>query len=95
MTTYAEYMMQIAELQALAEEARRKELDEARAKIRQLMQAHGIAADELNETPKKSSKVQKSVAPKYRDPETGKTWSGRGRAPTWLKGRNKEEFVIN
>lgn len=25
------------------------------------------------------------VKPKYRDPETGETWSGRGRMATWLK----------
>jgi DNA-binding protein H-NS len=30
--------------------------------------------------------VQSSaVAPKYRDPATGDTWSGRGRMATWLK----------
>ena len=26
-----------------------------------------------------------AVAPKYRDPATGETWSGRGRMATWLK----------
>jgi DNA-binding protein H-NS len=25
------------------------------------------------------------VTPKYRDPATGETWSGRGRMATWLK----------
>jgi DNA-binding protein H-NS len=25
------------------------------------------------------------VKPKYRDPATGETWSGRGRMATWLK----------
>ncbi len=34
------------------------------------------------------------VATKFRDPETGKTWSGRGREPTWIKGKNREEFKI-
>jgi len=34
------------------------------------------------------------VAAKFRDPETGKTWSGRGREPTWIKGKNREEFKI-
>ncbi|MFV8836516.1 H-NS family nucleoid-associated regulatory protein [Aquisalimonas sp. APHAB1-3] len=34
-----------------------------------------------------------------RDPETGKTWSGRGRKPAWLKaheqaGRSLEEFRV-
>jgi DNA-binding protein H-NS len=36
---------------------------------------------------------------KYRDPETGETWSGRGRVPRWLKaaerrGRKREEFAV-
>ena len=34
------------------------------------------------------------VAAKFRDPETGKTWSGRGREPTWIKGKNREEFKV-
>jgi DNA-binding protein H-NS len=35
------------------------------------------------------------VAPKYRDPATGKTWTGRGRAPTWLEGKDKVKFLIS
>jgi DNA-binding protein H-NS len=39
------------------------------------------------------------AAAKYRDPETGETWSGRGRVPRWLKaaerrGRKREEFAV-
>jgi DNA-binding protein H-NS len=34
------------------------------------------------------------VAAKFRDPETGKTWSGRGREPTWIKGKNREDFKM-
>jgi DNA-binding protein H-NS len=39
------------------------------------------------------------VAPKYRDPESGATWSGRGRTPVWLathlaQGRSREAFAI-
>jgi DNA-binding protein H-NS len=30
----------------------------------------------------------------YRDPKTGATWSGRGRAPAWL-GKNRNKFLIN
>jgi DNA-binding protein H-NS len=51
---------------------------------------------------KSSSKAGKpltKVAPKYRDPSTGTTWSGRGRTPVWLAsqlslGRDKEDFAI-
>lgn len=39
------------------------------------------------------------IAPKYRDPETGHTWTGRGRMATWLAekiraGRSLEDFLI-
>jgi DNA-binding protein H-NS len=95
MPTYAEYMKQIAELQALAEEARRHEIEEAKTKIREIMQASGIAVDDLQVDKKKADKVRSSVAPKYKDPATGKTWTGRGRAPAWLGGRNKDDFLIS
>jgi DNA-binding protein H-NS len=33
--------------------------------------------------------------PKYPDPKTGATWSGRGPAPTWLaNGKNRAKFLI-
>ncbi len=39
------------------------------------------------------------LAAKYRDPETGETWSGRGRPPRWLaareaEGRDRKEFAV-
>jgi DNA-binding protein H-NS len=36
----------------------------------------------------------KAVAPKYRDAATGLTWSGRGRAPAWLDGKDRAAFAI-
>jgi DNA-binding protein H-NS len=40
-----------------------------------------------------------AVAPKYRDPETGATWAGRGLKPRWLtaaikSGKSLESFAI-
>ena len=39
-----------------------------------------------------------SPAVKYRNPETGETWSGRGRMPKWMAlavehGRSREDFL--
>lgn len=31
---------------------------------------------------------------KYKDPTTGKTWSGRGKKPSWLIG-NEREFAVS
>ena len=43
---------------------------------------------------KKSGTVRAPLAPKYRNPETGETWSGRGKAPRWIDPSNKEKFLI-
>ncbi|HLT99939.1 MAG TPA: H-NS histone family protein [Burkholderiaceae bacterium] len=39
------------------------------------------------------------VPPKYRDPDSGATWTGRGRAPRWVveaeaQGKSREDFLI-
>jgi hypothetical protein len=34
-----------------------------------------------------------AAAPKYQDPKSGKTWSGRGRRPFWLKG-DPSQYLI-
>ena len=34
------------------------------------------------------------VAAKYRDTVTGNTWTGRGKSPAWMAGRDKAEFLI-
>jgi len=36
-----------------------------------------------------------SVGPKFRNPETGKTWTGRGRAPAWIQGQDYTRFAIS
>lgn len=44
-----------------------------------------------------SKQIKDSLAvhpPKYRDPQTGKTWSGRGRIPKWIEGKDRENFLI-
>ncbi len=47
----------------------------------------------------KPAKVRKPVAVKYRNSETGETWTGRGQPSTWIKameatGRKREEFLV-
>ncbi|EDT00718.1 histone family protein nucleoid-structuring protein H-NS [Burkholderia ambifaria IOP40-10] len=37
---------------------------------------------------------RRKIAPKYRDPESGATWTGRGLEPRWIRGRNRREFLI-
>ena len=60
----------------------------------------GLSLNALMSSPKpaaerkpRRSKGEK-VAPKYRNPETGDTWTGRGREPSWIKGKNRDEFAL-
>ena len=48
---------------------------------------------------KGANKTVRQVAPKYRHPDTGDTWTGRGKAPRWLSaaeasGASREDFII-
>lgn len=95
MSTYQEYQKQIAELKRLASEARESESAAGVAKIKEIMQTYGLTVADLGgvgKTP--SAKTNKAVAAKYRDTDTGQEWTGRGRSPKWLDGKNKEDYLI-
>ncbi|WGG48885.1 H-NS histone family protein [Rugamonas sp. DEMB1] len=95
MTSYVEYVEQIAKLQALAEAARKDEINEAIQKIKELMQLHGVTVEDISSGSRaKPAKAKGAVAAQFKNPETGETWTGRGRAPRWLDGKEKEQFRI-
>ncbi len=79
-------------------EAQRQGKADGIAKIRALMTEHGLIVADLSQpraTGKSAGKGKgQKVAPKYRDPETGKTWTGRGVAPKWIAGKDREAFLI-
>jgi DNA-binding protein H-NS len=46
--------------------------------------------------PKAGNYVRGPQAPKYRDPESGATWSGRGKAPAWLASvKDRTTYLID
>ncbi|MBY0242686.1 MAG: H-NS histone family protein [Burkholderiaceae bacterium] len=96
MTTYQEYQAKIAELQNLAESARKEELSKAKEQIATIMREYGLTLADLAGVgkPAKTLKPRAPVPMKYRDDASGQTWTGRGRAPKWLEGKNKEDFLI-
>ena len=38
--------------------------------------------------------ILKALPARYRDPVSGKEWSGRGNAPLWIRGKDRRKFVI-
>ena len=93
MSEYDDIMAQVAELQAKAAGIRENEIKSAIVQIKELMAKFNITISDLQDGVVKDKKKAK-VAAQYRDPVTGNEWSGRGRAPRWLDGKNKEGFKI-
>lgn len=95
MTDYQTLMAKKAELDAqiatAQAEAKAKAVTEARA----LIQEHGLTAADV--FPPASTRAAGNVgAPKYRDPATGVTWTGRGKPPNWIKGApDRAPFLIS
>ena len=100
MTSLKELLSQIETLQSQVAEVRQKEVSDAIAKVRSIIDEYQLTAADIfpnTRAPKSSSSGKRSggkVAAKYRDPMTGKTWSGRGLAPKWLAGKNKDDYLI-
>lgn len=95
--TYKELLRQREALELAISQARQNEISSAVTKVRELVAEFGLTAQDVfpgrgskNSMPKAVSKV----AAKYRDPATGKTWTGRGKAPKWIEGLDRTPFVI-
>ena len=43
---------------------------------------------------KSLGKKRGKVAPKYKNSATGETWTGRGKAPKWIAGKERTKFLI-
>lgn len=94
----------VNELRKQLEAERKGERTLAIAKAKELIKTHDLTAAELGFSGKGAGKrasgdKRNVVAPKYQDPASGKTWTGRGKSPAWLSaqlaaGRNKQDFLI-
>jgi DNA-binding protein H-NS len=102
MKTYAALQAEIAKLEKEARALRKAEAAQVIAGIKAAIETYGLTAADLGldgSTNRRAKVKGKKVATvgiaKYRDPKTGKTWTGRGKPPTWIAGvKNRESFLI-
>jgi DNA-binding protein H-NS len=94
MKSYKELQAEIRELQAQAEKARQAELSGAIADIKAKIREYGLTEADLFSAPARKT-AGAPARPKYRDPQTGVTWCGRGKPPKWLAGQDREAFRID
>lgn len=100
-TSLSDLLAQREALERQIHAARVERKSSAVAEIRMLMATHGLTAGDLAARPatKVGAKSGSKVAAKFKNPETGATWSGRGLKPKWLAtaiadGRNLQDFAI-
>ncbi|WP_446901267.1 H-NS histone family protein [Burkholderia sp. YIM B11467] len=97
MATYRQLSAQLERLQQKIDKEREKAISDAIADIRAKIEEYDITPEELGFRPAGSAataaKPKRTLPPKYLNPKTGETWSGRGRSPTWL-GKNRARFLI-
>lgn len=99
MATLKDLLSQIESLQSQVSEVRQREVGDAIAKVRSIIDEYQLTTSDIfpgGRASKAASgkKAGGKVAAKYRDPISGKTWSGRGLAPKWLAGKNKDDYLI-
>lgn len=102
----------VAELRQKLHNQKSAERGQAITTIKDLIKLHDLTAQDLgisqkkgrspSKSPRKTTRSDKGVpvAAKYKDPVSGSTWSGRGRAPIWLatlvaNGRSKNDYLID
>ncbi|WP_076997840.1 H-NS family nucleoid-associated regulatory protein [Variovorax sp. KK3] len=107
--TYAQIKSAIAKLEKEAAALREAETKKVVAQIRESIATFGLTVEHLFG---RGAKVLKAAAgkalgggkavrkgagvPKYRDPKTGKTWTGFGKPPAWIaSARNRDRFLID
>ncbi len=72
---------------------------DAVARVLALMSEHELTVADLGVVPSGSPSRGIKIAPKFRDPASGSTWTGRGLKPKWLavaiaQGKTLQDFAI-
>jgi DNA-binding protein H-NS len=97
-SSYKDLLLQREALEKAITDARHREVSDAVAKARALVAEYGLTAQDIfpsGRAPKAAgTKTTVKVAPKYRDSATGQTWTGRGKAPKWIDGKDRAAFAI-
>ncbi|MPW24012.1 H-NS histone family protein [Paraburkholderia sp. CNPSo 3157] len=104
MATLEKLQAKIAKLQVQAEAIAKSQSSTVIAKIRDLMGVHGLTVADIDayiggrrgHKPTGAKVAGTLAAAKYLDPKTGATWTGHGRAPSWIaNAKDRSKFLVD
>lgn len=91
---YKALLQQKAELEkkidALIQHAKTDAIAEAKAMVQQ----YGLTKEDVFPSAKSKPGKHSVGEPKFRNPETGATWTGRGKPPKWIEGKDRASLAI-
>ena len=98
MSAYEDLLRQKQELELRIQEARKSQIADAVAEVRALIAKYDLSEKDVFPAGRRGGRGRRvnagKVPPKYRDPVTGQTWTGRGKAPRWIDGQDRTKFLI-
>ena len=94
MSSYKELLAQREQLDKQIKEAIAREKADGIAKAKVIIEQYKLTASDLFARKAGGKSAGGKVAPKYRNPATGDTWTGRGKAPKWIEGRDRSSYLI-
>lgn len=83
-----------AALDAEIASARKIESADALRRVHALVSDFGFTSQQVFPLVGINSKAKKKGDAKFRNPETGETWTGRGKPPQWIEGKNRDDFMM-
>lgn len=90
MKSLNELLAERAALEAAIAEEKKAAAVQALRQVHALVAEFGFTAQQV--FPWKPLKVH--VPSKYLDPNSGATWSGRGKPPAWIVGKDRDQFLV-
>src|SRR3954469_15812509 len=84
---------QLAQLDKRISVAWQQEQRAALEHVRQVMNFFNLVPNQLR-IDRRGTYNTKPLQMRYQDPVTGATWSGRGRAPSWIRNRSYNDFLV-
>jgi len=94
MSSYKDLLAQREQLDKQIKEVIAREKADGIAKAKLIIEQYGLSASDLFSRKAGVKGAGGKVAPKYRNPATGETWTGRGKAPKWIEGKDRSGYLI-
>ncbi|GAO73476.1 histone [Comamonas thiooxydans] len=92
MKSYSQLKAELAQLDKQIAQARASEETDALIQVRELVQSFGFTVHQVFPLPQPA---KKEPVARYYDPDTGQSWSGRGKPPRWIDGKDRSLFEID